>query len=351
VIVPGDFSWQSYHSFWIVTPENDPERAIRWSPPNIDYGGKGLICCVSIPVYKGDEFIGVWTIDVPLSVLLRDTLIHAPIPGQDNFLVSVDGELVAHRTIETVIEKGGGSVYHERIDVLGGDYASLDLRSLAAAGEGTLEVRDADGRPQLVCYSAVAPTRWILFNAFPMEQVTEARARTLREALDRIQRGDLSFRIERANIDEMAALVDGYNAMAASLERMRSEQEEAIRSLSSPIIEVGDGILAVPIVGAVDEARAADTMARLLAEIVRVRARAVALDFTGVTRGETIPAEALARIARAVELLGAHCVISGLAPDLARKLAGRSADMGGVRCYGTLKTALAAMMDAGRRRY
>ncbi|HRI64556.1 MAG TPA: hypothetical protein PK156_09955 [Polyangium sp.] len=63
--VPSDFSWHEYHSFTIASPQNNPERMIRWTPPNIDYGGQGLISCVSKPVYADDdELLGVWTIDV-----------------------------------------------------------------------------------------------------------------------------------------------------------------------------------------------------------------------------------------------------------------------------------------------
>jgi anti-anti-sigma regulatory factor len=364
--IPPEFDWHGYHSFAAAEPQANPERALRWSPPNIDYGGQGLILCASMPVYHRDKFAGIWSMDVPLNSVLQGALANLPIAAKDGFLATFDGHLVAHRSIEAVIAQEGGSVYRERIDALGGGWKGLDLAPLVAKGHGRIEIAGADGKRLLAFYKTVPEIGWISFLTVDPEELMAARAQALTAALDRVREGDLSLRLAFEEGDELGALGESYNAMAASLltevearaaaerelrehialvERQRGE----LAALSAPVIEVGEGVLAVPLVGSVQADRAAHLTSRVLADVARLRASTVVVDLTGAVGLDRGSADDLLRIAGAVRLLGARCVFSGVSADLAASLAGASLDVRGFEAHATLKSALAAALSQKRR--
>ena len=97
-------------------------------------------------------------------------------------------------------------------------------------------------------------------------------------------------------------------------------QQEAIRALSTPIIQVWDRVLTLPLVGTVDSRRAADVMERLLHEVSRTGARFAILDLTGVETVDTATASHLLALLRAIQLLGAEGVITGIRPVVAQTM-------------------------------
>jgi rsbT co-antagonist protein RsbR len=101
-----------------------------------------------------------------------------------------------------------------------------------------------------------------------------------------------------------------------ALDRLRL----AVRELSTPILEVWDEILAMPVIGVVDSKRAAEMMERVLGEVIEQKARFVILDVTGVQVLDTATADHLLKIVRAVELLGAKCALTGIRPAVAQTL-------------------------------
>jgi anti-anti-sigma regulatory factor len=364
--IPPEFDWHGYHSFTAAEPSQNPERALRWSPPNIDYGGQGLILCASMPVYHRDQFVGIWSMDVPLNSVLQGVLSTLPLAAKDGFLATFDGHLVAHRSIEAVIAQEGGSVYRERIDVLGGGFKELDLAPLIAKGHGRIELAGEGGRPLVVFYKTVPDIGWISFLTVDPEELMAARTRALSAALDRVREGDLSLRLDFEKGDELDTLGQSYNAMAASLaaevearaaaERalrdhlaIAERQREELAALSAPVIEVGEGVLAVPLVGSVEEDRARHLTARVLSDVARLRARTVVVDLTGAASLDATAADDLLRLGGAVRLLGARCVFSGISPDLSAMLAGGSLDLEQIEAYGTLKAALAGALGDRRR--
>ncbi len=193
--IPPEFDWHGYHSFQAAEPNNNPNGEIRWSPPNIDYAGHGLILCASIPVVFEGRFIGVWSMDVPLDSLLRGAL-ETPLEANgEHFIVDYDGNLIAHPVITSVIAKDSGSVYREHLRVLGGDFVGLDLAPWIAAGHGQAELVDGHGERVFVIVHAVVEIRWLVVAVFPVRQLMAARARSLQDALARVGRGDLSVRL------------------------------------------------------------------------------------------------------------------------------------------------------------
>lgn len=129
-----------------------------------------------------------------------------------------------------------------------------------------------------------------------------------------------------------------------------THQQSAIRSMSTPIIQVWDGILTLPLIGTFDTDRATEIMERLLSEVTRLRARHAILDLTGIETVDTTTAEQLYRIIGAVTLLGARAVLSGLNPAIAQTLTDLGVDTTRFVTYRNMQGALQACLEAQARR-
>lgn len=128
------------------------------------------------------------------------------------------------------------------------------------------------------------------------------------------------------------------------------QQKEAIRTLSTPIIEVWDGVLTVPVLGALDPERAAQMMDRLLAAIVSSSSHSVIIDLTGVeTMDETIAAT-LIRLVSAVKLLGAQGIVTGIKGQAAQAIVALGMDLSKVITLRSLREALVLCMNQSKRR-
>lgn len=118
-----------------------------------------------------------------------------------------------------------------------------------------------------------------------------------------------------------------------------ARQEDALRRLDAPILEISDRIFAAPLIGALDEGRLAAISTRVLGAVTAARARVVILDLTGVD-ALGAATEALLRLTRSLRLLGAEAVLSGLQPGLAAELVTRGVELGEVSICATLREAL-----------
>lgn len=117
-------------------------------------------------------------------------------------------------------------------------------------------------------------------------------------------------------------------------------QKRAIADLGTPIIEVWENVLAVPIVGSVDQVRAEQMLSELLDMIVLRQARFAILDVTGVETVDTVTAQHLVRVIEAAKLLGCEGVITGIRPSVANTLVELGADLSQIRTLRNLKDAL-----------
>ena len=117
-------------------------------------------------------------------------------------------------------------------------------------------------------------------------------------------------------------------------------QQAAIRDLSTPIIEVWAGVLCLPVVGIVDSQRSAEMTETLLETIIAKQARTAIVDITGIDVMDTKTADHFIKMAKAVRLLGAECIISGINPGIAQTLTHIGVDLTGVRTMRNLRDAL-----------
>jgi len=121
-------------------------------------------------------------------------------------------------------------------------------------------------------------------------------------------------------------------------------QAQAIRALGSPIIQVWQDVLVMPVIGELDAERAAQMMEKLLSALSASRARHAILDLTGVEAVDSSTADELLRILRSVALLGVQGLVSGIQPAVARTLAALDAGLGRVTIVATLHDALRRCM-------
>lgn len=126
--------------------------------------------------------------------------------------------------------------------------------------------------------------------------------------------------------------------LAQQVELVR-RQDEAMRAMAAPVIEVWDRVLALPVIGTIDGARAAAMLDALLLEVTRRRASHAILDLTGVETIDRDTTGHLLRIVRATRLLGAVCYVSGIAPRVAQAMLSLEVGLD-MQVFPTLKSAL-----------
>jgi anti-anti-sigma regulatory factor len=118
------------------------------------------------------------------------------------------------------------------------------------------------------------------------------------------------------------------------------EQEMAISELNTPVMEIWDDILVLPIVGVVDTRRSMEIMNNLLESIEQTQSRCVIIDVTGVEVVDTKTADYLLKVMRAANLLGSRCVLTGLSSAIAQTLVEIGADLSEVRTLRNIKEGL-----------
>lgn len=159
---------------------------------------------------------------------------------------------------------------------------------------------------------------------------------------DAATRADLAVALEKLRVE-----VESRRAAEAAAQ----ERLALIEQLSTPIMEIWDGVLSLPVVGTLADGRARAMMDRLLHEIQRTRARFALIDVTGVDTVDTATADALLQIAGAARLLGAECIITGIRPAVAQTIVALDARFGHVRTLATVREGLMHCMarQAARR--
>jgi rsbT co-antagonist protein RsbR len=134
-------------------------------------------------------------------------------------------------------------------------------------------------------------------------------------------------------------------------ERVIQDQQEAMRELSTPVLQLRDRLLILPIIGALDSARARQLTEQLLAAIRDNRATVVVIDITGVASVDETVANHLVQTVEASRLMGASTILTGLSSEIAQTLVDLGVDLGMMRTVGDLQGGLEeAERLAGYRR-
>ncbi|MDB5295195.1 MAG: RsbR, positive regulator of sigma-B [Phycisphaerales bacterium] len=142
-----------------------------------------------------------------------------------------------------------------------------------------------------------------------------------------------------------------------SREDVIRRQQQEMMELSTPVVKLWDGVLALPMIGTLDSGRTQVVMESLLQRIVETGAEIAILDITGVPTVDTLVAQHLLKTVTAARLMGAECIISGIRPQIAQTIVHLGVDLQGVLTKASLADAFAVAMrrkglrvvkDAGR---
>jgi rsbT co-antagonist protein RsbR len=127
-------------------------------------------------------------------------------------------------------------------------------------------------------------------------------------------------------------------------EEIINRQQQEMLEVSTPVIRLWDGILALPLIGTLDSRRTQIAMEVLLQEIVDTGADIAIIDITGVPTVDTLVAQHLLKTVAATRLMGAECIISGIRPQIAQTMVHLSIDLGRVATKASLADAFALAM-------
>jgi len=126
-----------------------------------------------------------------------------------------------------------------------------------------------------------------------------------------------------------------------SREEVINRQQREMLELSTPVVKLWEGILALPMIGTLDSSRTQVVMENLLQKVVETGAQIAILDITGVPTVDTLVAQHLLKTVTALRLMGAECIISGVRPQIAQTIVHLGVDLQGVTTKANLADALA----------
>jgi rsbT co-antagonist protein RsbR len=293
-------------------------HAFSWSARQVPE--RGEVYAVLVPVPTTD--------DAPPAPTLPEAPAHAPVTTEQILRGMLDTLDIAVTVIDVngVVSYQDGKIVRKSPNLQGNTFVGKNILELYANAPDVLRnVRRAlAGEP--VHYTAdVHGNLWANWFAPVRDEngrVTSAIAITLDKSESKQAMQVLEQRLE-------------------TIER----QQEVIRNLETPIIEIWNQVITLPMVGVVDSARAGRVMDNLLAAVVRHAARYAILDLTGVDTVDTATASHLISLVRAIRLLGAEGIITGIRPTVAQTIVELGLDLSSIRTFSTLRDGLALCID------
>lgn len=128
-------------------------------------------------------------------------------------------------------------------------------------------------------------------------------------------------------------------------EEVITRQQQEMLELSTPVVKLWDGVLALPMIGTLDSSRTQIVMESLLQKIVETGAGIAIIDITGVPTVDTLTAQHLLKTVAAARLMGAECIISGIRPQIAQTIVHLGVELGNVITKATLADAFAIALE------
>lgn len=144
-------------------------------------------------------------------------------------------------------------------------------------------------------------------------------------------------------LDNMTIMT--FEAYMKGREDVISRQIDEISEISTPVIRVWDGVVALPIIGTLDSSRTQVVMENLLQQIVDTGSSIAILDISGVPAVDSLVAQHLIKTVSATRLMGAECIISGIRPEIAQTVVHLGIDLTGIITKASLASALQTAFD------
>lgn len=140
------------------------------------------------------------------------------------------------------------------------------------------------------------------------------------------------------------------DALQRSREAIILRQQDELLELSTPVVKLWEGIIALPLIGTLDSARTQVVMENLLQSIVENRAAVAIIDITGVPTVDTLVAQHLMKTVAAARLMGVDCIISGIRAQIAQTIVHLGIDLSGIQTKSSLADAFSTALELADRR-
>ncbi|SEG64975.1 rsbT co-antagonist protein RsbR [Thermomonospora echinospora] len=222
-----------------------------------------------------------------------------------------------------------------------------ELRELLSLTLASLEREDDTARSELRAVLADMSGRRARQNFTPKE--TAVAVFTLKQVVhELIEDADEDQAINEfvafsRYVDDLGLLT--FETYAATREQVIADQAEQLLELSTPVVKLWEGIVAVPLVGTLDSARTQVVMEALLQTLVDTGSESAVIDITGVPAVDTEVAQHLMKTIMAARLMGAECVISGIRPQIAQTIVALGIEFGDIVSKATLADALEYLLS------
>lgn len=265
----------------------------------------------------------------------------------DQLLRSREVEIVKYWTEVSRMPLTGRITADELARQVGQTYSFL--QALLAA-EGDAELTGPAGAELRANLAEVSAT-WARRGCTPNETASWVFA--LKDGLFSVWGGDGGLGEEQLRdfarlsrlIDQMGLLT--FEVYAREREKLISDQSEQLLELSTPVIKLWDGVLAVPLIGTLDSARAQVVMETLLQRLVDTGSGCAIIDITGVLAVDTQVAQHILKTVFAARLMGAECIISGIRPQIAQIVVELGIEFGDIVTKASLADALVHALRSG----
>lgn len=246
------------------------------------------------------------------------------------------GDKVLRRWVEAAEEPLRGRLTTGEV----GRICSDLLAVLVEATDGGLDVR-TDAYAGARGFLAELSRDWARRGFSPTETASAVFA--LKDALfaaaDENGDGDLATVLEASRWVDALGLVT-FESFARAREQVISEQAEQLLELTTPVVKLWEGVVAVPLIGTLDSARTQIVMEKLLQTLVDTGSEHAIIDITGVPAVDTEVAQHLLKTVVAARLMGAECTISGIRPQIAQTIVTLGIEFGDITTKSTLADAL-----------
>ncbi|NMF33789.1 STAS domain-containing protein [Flammeovirga yaeyamensis] len=141
---------------------------------------------------------------------------------------------------------------------------------------------------------------------------------------------------------DMTIIVQSYESI---VNQKITAQSKTLMAMSTPVTQIWEGLLLLPVVGLIDSRRAQDIMDNTLSQISTHHAQSFILDISGVAVVDTAVANHLIKITKATKLMGCECIISGLSPAVAQTIVELGIDVGTIKTTANLRSAIEIAFD------
>lgn len=281
--------------------------------------------------------------------MVKESLVEKPVSDENINQVLIDILMVNIGKISTVIEKHGHTIFGQS-NLLSTEEISdnclefLELFVLILHASEKIDRRSAEFKALRQFFTILS--QQIQARGGSMDEFVRYVQFLQQLFLDSLGCDDsLSFDTSREVLLLLAGVfndivLDVFHVYINDKENTIQAQQEELQETSTPITEIWDGVLTLPIIGTLDSSRTMNVMEKLLIQIEKNRTKVVVIDVTGVQAIDSQVSHHLIQMIRAIGLMGSIAIITGIRPDIARALTSLNIDLDGVITRSTLSDGL-----------